>query len=101
MTWGANEIAFIEDELSAMAEAYDLEIDEDVAQHVEQRQGAKRKRRKVKTSSTKKGDQTTLPLETILQNLLPENHLITFCSVPGCKCNVQQAHKTPHFHCDA
>ncbi|TYZ61099.1 hypothetical protein PybrP1_000391 [[Pythium] brassicae (nom. inval.)] len=42
----SSEIAFIEDEMAAIAAEYGLEIDADVAQHVHQRQDAKKARRK-------------------------------------------------------
>lgn len=40
----ANEIAFIEDEMAAIAAEYGLEIDQDVAKHVHQRKDAKKAR---------------------------------------------------------
>lgn len=42
----SSEIAFIEDEMAAIAAEYGLEVDADVAQHVHQRQDAKKARRK-------------------------------------------------------
>lgn len=65
----SNEIAFIEDEMAAIAAEYGLEIDQDVAQHVHQRNNAKKARHRKKQpavppSTSKYGPTTTESLAT-------------------------------------
>jgi hypothetical protein len=102
----ANEIAFIEEEMAAIAQEYGLEIDEDVAKNVSNRRDAKKNKRKKilsKTSSAtfvksiKSTSQKIIPqtIRDILPNeiqkrldfVLPEYCALTKCAVPGCSCS--------------
>lgn len=65
----SSEIAFIEDEMAAIAAEYGLEIDQDVAQHVHQRDDAKKARRRKKqpvtpSSASKYGPVSTTTTES-------------------------------------
>ncbi|TDH67921.1 hypothetical protein CCR75_004342 [Bremia lactucae] len=108
----AGEIAFIEDEMAALAAEFGLEVDGDVASHVKQRQQSKKTRRRQRPRSTKlalveptpsitrslsinlnaKQDEAKDTADThslVVQRLadvLPDTCALRACSVPGCSC---------------
>ncbi|KAG2784872.1 hypothetical protein PC129_g13713 [Phytophthora cactorum] len=112
----AGEIAFIEDEMAALAAEYGLEVDGDVASHVQQRKHSKKTRRRqlpgaksgqatsaqysgssnssgVKLLDVKpKQSEPEVPEEAhklVLKRLavvLPDTCALRACGVPGCSC---------------
>ncbi|ETK86548.1 hypothetical protein L915_08826, partial [Phytophthora nicotianae] len=112
----AGEIAFIEDEMAALAAEYGLEVDVDVASHVQQRKQSKKTRRRQlpgakssqATSNQHSGNSnasTVKLLDTepkqsdpedledahklVLKRLavvLPDTCALRGCGVPGCSC---------------
>ncbi|KAG6618838.1 Clavaminate synthase [Phytophthora cinnamomi] len=113
----AGEIAFIEDEIedemAALAAEYGLEVDGDVAAHVQQRRQSKKTRRRqlkssqpsAQSSSSNSSSRVKLlqaqhqPIESLdaaedahklllkrLANVLPDTCALRACGVPGCSC---------------
>ncbi|OWZ22087.1 Clavaminate synthase [Phytophthora megakarya] len=104
----AGEIAFIEDEMAALAAEYGLEVDGDVASHVQQRKQSKKTRRRQLSvnrdqhSSNSSGVKLLQekPTQTepedaqdaqklVLKRLavvLPDTCALRTCGVPGCSC---------------
>ncbi|CAI5731376.1 unnamed protein product [Hyaloperonospora brassicae] len=110
----ASEVAFIEDEMAALAAEYGLRVDRDVAEHVQQRKQHKRSRRRQRLSVA--SDVTrSCTVHTALQDrplpdtasalralhdeaavhkqllehvadVLPEACALRACGVPGCSC---------------
>lgn len=73
--WGIEQIQFIEDEISALAEAYDYNMDDEVKRSVSQRNNTR--------EPTK-----AFNIRHWMENVLPINHQFSNCQMPGCDCNV-------------
>uniref|UniRef100_M4BJ43 MYND-type domain-containing protein n=1 Tax=Hyaloperonospora arabidopsidis (strain Emoy2) TaxID=559515 RepID=M4BJ43_HYAAE len=110
----ASEVAFIEDEMTALAAEYGLEVDRDVAKHVQQRKQHKKSRRRQcispqveptysrNISATSRGshssdaeltlrelnDETAVhdQLLVLVAAVLPDTCALRACGVPGCSC---------------
>ncbi|KAK1942951.1 hypothetical protein P3T76_005588 [Phytophthora citrophthora] len=108
----AGEIAFIEDEMAALAAEYGLEVDGDVANHVQQRKQNKKTRRRQLPASRKVNDRysnsnsNSIKLLDVkikqsepedvedahklalkrLAAVLPDTCALRACGVPGCSC---------------
>ncbi|KAL4106425.1 hypothetical protein PRIC1_004476 [Phytophthora ramorum] len=112
----AGEIAFIEDEMAALAAEYGLEVDGDVASHVQQRKRSKKTRRRqlpgAKSGraqlSSSKSSETSARVKLLdvdpqqfepedpvdaqklvlkrLADVLPDTCALRACAVPGCTC---------------
>jgi hypothetical protein len=111
----ANEIAFIEDEMAALAAEYGLHVDQEIAAHVSHRRDHKKKARlrrldDAATSSSATTDSSAAHsvrllaparrrvvirkdfdgdhdlVRKILRNVLPEGVALAQCDVPGCGC---------------
>lgn len=80
---GPSQIASVEDELAAIAEAYNLELDHEVQVSVEKRRKNKKQRKAC----------DVLQVPRVQALILPEGYEIRKCSVPGCSCR-----KSPTFH---
>ncbi|KAF0690340.1 Aste57867_18271 [Aphanomyces stellatus] len=85
---GASEIAFIEDEIAAVAMEYGLEMDDDVAKSIQVRQAASKKHKKALPAgvATKAPSATPALDSKALQALLPKQCSIGPCKSPGCNC---------------
>ncbi|RHY34572.1 hypothetical protein DYB32_000844 [Aphanomyces invadans] len=85
---GAAEIAFIEDEIAAVAMEYGLEMDDDVAKSIQARQKAsKHKKRTMSTVPATPSVSTSSLDAKALQTLLPKQCTIGPCKSPGCNCH--------------
>ncbi|CAK4493626.1 unnamed protein product [Aphanomyces euteiches] len=102
---GANEIAFIEDEIAAVAMEYGLEIDDDVAKSIQSRQAAAASTKKHKKGAVATPTMAKPSLDSkALQALLPKQCTIGPCKSPGCNCrgyvhdkkNGEDCHKCDH-----
>ncbi|RHY79185.1 hypothetical protein DYB31_004501 [Aphanomyces astaci] len=87
---GANEIAFIEDEIAAVAMEYGLEIDDDVAKSIQSRQKSS-KHKRISAPATPSAS-SSLDANA-LQSLLPKQCSIGPCKSPGCNCRGYLADK--------
>ncbi|OQR84505.1 hypothetical protein ACHHYP_13300 [Achlya hypogyna] len=90
---GASEIAFIEDEIAAVAMEYGLEMDEDVAKNIANRKpSSKRKKSAVITQPTKMD-------ASGLISLLPKQCQLGPCKSPGCNCRGYHEDKKKNDQC--
>lgn len=98
-TWGKNEIQFIQDEMAAIAEEYNLEMDQDVKEQIQQRKKTRKKRKISSTSSlstitvskTKNKKTGSSHLTSMSwKAILPKHYVFDHCSFPGCSCKIKK-----------
>ncbi|KDO28971.1 hypothetical protein SPRG_20076 [Saprolegnia parasitica CBS 223.65] len=90
---GASEIAFIEDEIAAVAMEYGLEMDDDVAKNIAKRKPSSKRKSSAVVAQPAKMDATGL-LE-----LLPKQCQVGPCKSPGCNCRGYSVDKKKHDQC--
>ncbi|CAH0515646.1 unnamed protein product [Peronospora belbahrii] len=90
LSFQANEIAFIEDEMAALAAEYGLDVDVDVATRVQQRKQTKKTRRRQvfdRLTSIQTVSEHSLNPALARFKLLDYTCALRACNVPGCSCS--------------